>query len=136
MQVAERRKELGLRVVVVSFAPPELLRLYERELALGVEYMCDAERAAYDAFGFGRASFARVWLDPRVWSSYAKLILRGRRPRPAQQDTLQLGGDVLVDAGGRIAWVYRSEGPEDRPSLAEVRRRAAALTERRGRADA
>ena len=47
-------------------------------------------------------------------------MVRGRRPEPAHEDTLQLGGDTLVSADGRIAWIYRSRGPEDRPSVARI----------------
>lgn len=108
--------------MVVTFAPAPLLALFERELGLPIAYYGDPERRAYDALGFGRGTVARVWLDPRVWTRYAGLIARGRRPQPPAegQDTLQLGGDVLADAGGRIEWVYRSSGPEDRPSLATI----------------
>jgi hypothetical protein len=116
--VLRHRDELDARVVVISFAIPEMLRLYRDELALGdVRLLSDVERAAYAAFGFGRAAAARVWLDPRVWWTYVGLLARGRRPQPPQDDTLQLGGDVLVDRGGRIRWIHRSRGPEDRPSL-------------------
>jgi len=109
-------------VVVVTFAPAPMLAAFERGLGLPVGYYGDPERAAYAALGFGRGSVARVWLDPRVLGRYARLIARGRRPRaPTEgEDLLQLGGDVLADAEGRIEWTYRSTGPEDRPSLAEV----------------
>ena len=113
-----------MRVGVVSFAIPAYARLFREELGLGpdVLVLCDPERTQYGRFGFGRASFARVWLDPRVWARYAVLLARSRRPRPAQDDAQQLGGDVLLDAEGRVVWTYRSRGPEDRPTLAELRR--------------
>ena len=107
---------------MVTFAPAPLLARFEAGLGLPIGYYGDPERAAYAAFGFGRGSVARVWLDPRVLARYAGLLARGRRPRPpgAGEDLLQLAGDVLADAAGRIEWTYRSAGPEDRPSLAEV----------------
>jgi hypothetical protein len=79
----------------------------------------DPERAVYAAFGFGRASVARVWLDPRAIVHDLSLRVRGRPslPRRPAQDTLQLGGDVVLDADGRVRWVYASRGPEDRPSV-------------------
>lgn len=112
----------------VTFAEPPLLRGLKRELErergpelLGVELYGDPERAAYRAFGFARGSIARVWLHPRVILRYGQLLGRGRRVRAPRQDTLQLGGDVLVTAAGRVAWVYASAGPEDRPSLDDLR---------------
>ena len=113
-----QRDRLDARIVVVSFASPASLASYRERFDLaGVELLSDRERAAYRAFGFERAGAARVWLDPRVWRRYAQLIARGRRPEPPEDDALQLGGDVLCDEAGRITWIHRSRGPEDRPAV-------------------
>ena len=119
-----RRETLGARVACISFARPELLAAYRDKVGVAAPLYADAEREAYRAFGFGRGSVARVWLDPRVLGRYAQLWMRGKRPERPAQDTLQLGGDVVTGADGRVAWVYRSAGPEDRPSVARI---AAAL---------
>jgi hypothetical protein len=64
VEVLGHRDELDAHVVVISFAIPEMLRLYRAELPLGdVGLVSDIDRAAYAAFGFGRAAAARVWLD-------------------------------------------------------------------------
>jgi hypothetical protein len=117
VEVAKRRDELAARVACISFAAPPLLAAFERELKLGVPLYGDPSRAAYGAFGFERGSVARVWLDPRVWASYTSLLARGRRLHRPQEDTLQLGGDVVLDADLGVRWIYRSRGPEDRPSV-------------------
>jgi len=112
-------------VVCVSFvANRGLLRRYAEELDIDVPILADSERAAYRAFGFERASVRRTWLDPRVWGRYAQLVMRRHPLRVPKHDTLQLGGDVVADANGTIQLVYRSRGPEDRPSVEEL---AAAL---------
>jgi peroxiredoxin len=130
--VLHHNEQLGLRVVLVAFAPAESLAAYQHRKGLDdLLVLSDPDRRAYHAFGFDRGTVLRVWLDPRVWRRYAQLIRRGRRPEHAQEDTLQLGGDVLIDAAGRIAWVYRSRGPEDRPSTAQIQQ---ALTRLRARA--
>jgi hypothetical protein len=116
--VLDHRAQLEADVVVISFAAPSRLRVYRRQHDLAsVRLYSDPGRAAYRAFGFQRAGVARVWLDPRVWARYAQLVARGRLPRPVHDDTLQLGGDVLADATGRVHWIHRSRGPEDRPSI-------------------
>ena len=114
------RAQLGARVACVSFAPAGLLDAYRRELGVDVELYSDPDRAAYRSFGFGRASVARAWLHPRVWARYAQLVARGRRLQRPGEDTLQLGGDVVTGADGGVRWVYRSAGPEDRPSLGQL----------------
>lgn len=114
--------ELPDRVVVVSFAAPASIARWREHLALDedVLLLSDVDRALYAAFGFDRGSIARVWLDPRVWLKYGRLVLRGQRPERPEEDVLQLGGDVLVDAGGVVRWIHRSTGPDDRPSVAAV----------------
>ncbi|MDQ6750114.1 MAG: hypothetical protein M3Z33_05095 [Actinomycetota bacterium] len=113
-------RELGARTICITFAPPSLLAAFEREMGLEIPLYGDPHRAVYTVFGFERGSVARVWLDPRVWRRYAKLLARGRRFRRVQQDTLQLGGDAVFDSEGRLRWIYRSAGPEDRPTVAEL----------------
>lgn len=121
MQVLSHTEQLDARIVVVSFAAPASLAAYRDRFDLGdAVLLSDTEREAYAAFGFARASRARVWLDPRVWWRYARLLLAGRRLEPLEDDALQLGGDVLSDSTGHITWIHRSKGPEDRPSIPEV----------------
>jgi hypothetical protein len=118
--VSRAADAIGARPICITFAPPSLLAAFEREMGLDIPLYGDPDRAVYAAFGFERASIARAWLDPRVWTAYAKLLARGRRFVRVEQDTLQLGGDALVDAGGRLSWLYRSRGPEDRPTVDEL----------------
>lgn len=77
--MARHRQELPGRIIVVTFAVPELLARFETELDLGLEMLADRDRALYAALGFGRGSVARVWLHPRVWLRYARLIKGGAR---------------------------------------------------------
>jgi len=120
--VSQQLQTMPGRVVVVTFAPASLLAAFEREVKLGLPTFGDPDRALYGAIGFGRASWARVWLDPRVIARYAQLIARGRRPQPPRQDPLQLGGDIVVDAQLRLTWRYAGKGPDDRPSVEQLRR--------------
>jgi hypothetical protein len=126
--VLHQSGQLGVRVVVVAFAGPESLAGYQHRQGLDhLLVLSDPDRRAYETFGLGRGSVLRVWLDPRVWMRYLQLVLRGRRPELAHDDTLQLGGDALIAADGRITWIYRSRGPEDRPTLAHIRREVTQL---------
>jgi hypothetical protein len=121
VEVLRHRAELEVRVVVVSFASPPALSAYRERFGLeDAVLLSDERRAAYSAFGFERGSRLRVWLDPRVWWSYARLLARGGRLERPDDDTLQLGGDVLVDADGVVRWIYPSRGPEDRPTPPEL----------------
>lgn len=125
MEVAEHRDEIAARIGCITFADPQRLAGFERKMQLPYGLYADPERTVYRAFGFERGSPLRVWLDPRVWRRYAQLLARGRRPQPAQEDTLQLGGDAVLDGAGRLSWIHRSRGPEDRPTVAELVRAVA-----------
>lgn len=118
--MSSHREQLAGRLACITFAEPLLLQAFERELSLDVPLYGDPTRAVYRAFGFGRGSVRRVWLDPRVWIRYAQLLAHGQRPGRGRQDTLQLGGDAVLDRSGRLRWIHRSAGPDDRPGLATV----------------
>lgn len=127
MEVAAQRESLPGRVIGVAFAPPASVALFEGRLDLGVPILCDPDRAWYHALGFGRGGW-KAFVSPTFWRRTITAALRGRqrRLRP-QEDPGQLGGDVVVDAGHRLRWIYRSRYPADRPSVSEVRNELARL---------
>jgi len=123
---------VGGAVVAVgsNFSPPHLLTTVRftccrrarcaDHFELALPFLLDPDRTTYRGFGFGRASPARVW-GWRNAKRYVRLLLEGNQilNRSTQQhdqleDTRQLGGDVVI-AKGRVQWIYRSTGPEDRP---------------------
>jgi hypothetical protein len=73
-------------------------------------------RRAYHAWGLGRARLADIWLSPVLWARYARLLASGERLRRLGRDTLQLGGDFVVDPNGRIAFARRQRR-DDRPPV-------------------
>lgn len=107
-------------MVGLAFAEPRRLREFRDVLEADVPLHTDPTRAVYDAFGFARGSVRSVWLDPRVWWRYVKLLSSGMRLERTEEDTLQMAGDAVVDGTGRLTWIHRSTGPDDRPSVAEV----------------
>ena len=114
------------RVVLVTFTDAARLADYVGGRALPFPVI-RVPVSTYQSYGFGRASARRVWA-PGVLVRYAALLRRGewRRLRRPVEDTRQLGGDIVVDDRGRLAWGHWSEGPDDRPDvddlLAAVRR--------------
>jgi hypothetical protein len=122
--VQERYAEfvrLGSEVLVVSFAKPEMLAPYLAKRPLAFPVVADPSRAAHRAFGLERASWSAI-LGIRSILAYLRLILRGWMPRRANEgeDVLQLGGDFVLDAHGRVIYSHRSAQPTDRPPIAEL----------------
>jgi hypothetical protein len=84
-----------------------------------VRLLADPDRAAYQALGIGRGSWWRVW-GPATLAAYLRLMRRGRRFHRHRGDSLQLGADVVVAPGGRVAWTAAPQEPDARPSVEEI----------------
>jgi len=117
----QRQAELAARnavAVVVAFDAAGRVREYRTRNGVPFTCLVDERRATYRAYGFGRASWLSM-LTPRTLAPYIRhaFMTRGLPSGAAGQDRQQLGGDVLVDPGGRIALVRPSREPADRPSV-------------------
>jgi peroxiredoxin len=118
--VSGRLSEFGdAAVALVTFTRPRNLRGFRRRLRLAYPVLADETRAAYRAYGLGRAPWRSVW-GVRTLRTYGRLMRQGRRPRLPTQDTRQLGGDFVVDHAGRIVYAYRSRRPDDRPAVDDL----------------
>jgi hypothetical protein len=123
VQVLGARRELdrlGATALVVAHDPRDVLRrsLLAR-LELPYPVLVDEQRSAYSAWGLERGSIAAVWADPGAWLRSAAAVLAGERPLRPGRDTLQLGGDFVVDPTGSVAYA-RPQRRDDRPSIAEL----------------
>ena len=107
--------------MVVSFAPPSLLALYEREQSLPFAVVSDPTRTVYQTFGLERTSWREMLRGGVMWR-YTRLMLRGWSPKPMNkdEDVLQLGGDFVLDERRRLVYAHRSAEPTDRPPVAEL----------------
>lgn len=103
-------------IVVVTFTRSRALPGYRRRFADPLTVIADEERTLYRALGFKRGSVARVW-GWRAAGTYARLMAKGNRPTRPTEDTLQLGGNAVIDSEGRLAWLYAGAGPDDRPPV-------------------
>lgn len=126
-RIAELRTQSGdIDVVIVTFTSERSLRGYQRRFAPNFVVVTNPERDLYREFGFNRGSVRRVW-GWRAARKYLSLLRSGHRiereASAAKEDTLQLGGNVIVGPDGITRWVYQGAGPDDRPTvdrLAEV----------------
>lgn len=80
--------------------------------------LSDPELLAYRAFGIGRGTVRRVW-GWRMARRYLE-IFRDQGfeiPKKATEDTLQLGGNFVINPDGVLTYGYWGEGPDDRPPV-------------------
>jgi hypothetical protein len=110
---------LGLRVLVVTFESHAAASAYVRETDLPWPLLIDTRRTLYEAYGMGRGNAWTIW-GPATWWAYARLLLRGRRPRRSTGDVDQLGGDVLIDPSGAVVVHHVGDGPADRPGVSAL----------------
>jgi hypothetical protein len=120
---------LGGEVLVVSFAQPLRIAAYLQRTPLPFPVVADPSRDAYRAFGLERTSWSAI-LGLRSILAYLRLVLRGWMPRRANEgeDVLQLGGDFVLDAHGRVIYSHRSAEPTDRPPIADLIHAVASAT--------
>lgn len=120
MKVLGKRDHIGaLGAAAVFVVHDDAARVREgllRGLDVPFPVLVDKERRAYAAWGMRRSSVAGVWLDPRVWLRYARLLAGGHPPLRPGADTLQLGGDFVVDPAGVVTYA-RPQTRDDRPPV-------------------
>lgn len=130
--MSDRLSELGqdTEVVLITFTTKENLGWYQEANEVPFPILVDRDRAGYRAFGLGRGSTGRIygWRATRRYLELFRSAGPGRRPDAAwlrellrpSEDTLQLGGDFVVDADGSLAYGFWGEGPDDRPTVDEL----------------
>ena len=114
-------RALGGEVLLVTQARPAVLAAHLHHAPLPFPAAADPTRQAYRAFGLERTTW-QAMLRPGIILRYLKLVLRGWLPRlpHTKEDVLQLGGDFVLDADGRLAWARRSADPTDRPTVGQL----------------
>jgi AhpC/TSA antioxidant enzyme len=117
LEMRERVDAAGTAVVVVHDRAERLARGLLRDLDVPYPVVIDLERRAYRDWGLRRASIPSTYLAPRIWLGYAQRMLRGEPLRPPGRDTLQLGGDFVVDAGGTVVYSHPQRAADDRPPV-------------------
>jgi len=108
-------------VALITFTSPQQLTKYSAEHALAFPILLDQARITYRAFGLGRGSVWRVW----GWKAARRYLDIFRSEGTAglkrpTEDTLQLGGDFVVDPDGNLSYGFCGDGPDDRPSTEDL----------------
>jgi len=122
VKVLQQRQRIDAAgtAVFIAFDTPKRLR---GSLLPGLEVpypiLVDGGRRAYRAWGLERGSVLGIWGDPRVWVRYGRELAGGVRLRRPGTDTLQLGGDFVVDPAGTVVY-SRPQRRDDRPPVAEL----------------
>lgn len=129
------------RMLVVSFAPLDRLKDWvpywqkqfvendyrknnldlPRSLLARTRFLADPELSVYHAYGMGRYSPLAAYGPKIVWQ-YLKWMIEGKPINLPHGDTLQRGGDFVVDRKGRLTLSYVGSDQSERPPVAEILR--------------
>lgn len=119
---AHRLTQHNATAIFVAHDDADLLRrTMLKDVSSPFPVLVDLSRSTYRTWGLVRTSYAAVWLDPRVWARYARLMAAGERPRGLGRDTRQLGGDFVVRPDGIVGYA-RPQQRDDRPSVGRLLR--------------
>jgi peroxiredoxin len=109
----------GARLVLVGMGTVEEASAFRAELAIEFPLLVDTERTSYAAAGLKRGSFMDV-MGPGAWARGALLLIRGRGIRRVRQNPAQMGGALVVGAGGRVLYLHRGATSADLASPSDL----------------
>ena len=118
-QAREELDRLGIQTLVVTFEGREAAREYLDETGLVWPLLVDTDRRLYRAYHMQKARLRHLWGFATI-RAYGREALRGRFPRIPRADSVQQGGNVLIDPAGLVRYHHVGSGPADRPTVATV----------------
>jgi peroxiredoxin len=110
--------EMGVGIVALFFSQVRRLPEYRTRFGIPdtIPLLADEGRTVYKAYGMRIGSLRQIY-SPEVIAKYARLIRGGMKMKmKTDEDTRQLGGDVIVGADGRIILAHCSKNQADRPT--------------------
>ena len=111
----DRREEIeaeGVGVVAIGMGRPEMAAYFRDQFDIPFTLLVDHDKETYKALGIRKGNWFQV-SGPQNWPRFAMGMLTGKGFATPKQDPLQMGGVALVEPGGRIGFIYRSEASSD-----------------------
>lgn len=119
----ERFEDFGpeVELALVTFSHPKYLRAYRSRTGWKHAILIDSELAVYHQFGYRRGSIWRIYGWRALHQYYSILRRDGLGTlEKATEDTLQLGGNVVIGPDGSTSWIFQGAGPDDRPTVDQI----------------
>ena len=111
----DRQEEIeaeGVRVVAIGMGRPEMAAYFRDQFHIPFTLLVDHDKETYKALGIKKGNWLQV-SGPQNWPRFAMGILTGKGLAAPKQDPLQMGGVALVEPGGSISFIHRSEASSD-----------------------
>jgi hypothetical protein len=110
---------LGVRIAVLFFSQLKRLPDYRvrHDIPASIPLLADEGRTVYTAYGMRVGTLRQIYA-PEVLAKYARLMQSGMKMRlKTDEDTRQLGGDIVIGPDGRVRFAVCSKNQADRPSV-------------------
>jgi AhpC/TSA antioxidant enzyme len=125
VQLHRAREEFeaaGVPLVLIGQATPRHAAQFRRKLGIELPVLADKDRSSYKAMGFKIGSFTDLMGPKSVGVGLARAVRSGGRVRQGRTigHPAQLGGSLVVEPGGEIAFSHRSEDASDNASPREL----------------
>lgn len=107
---------------MVSYGSLEGATFWLGQTGYEFDMLLDAERVVYQAFSLG-SSISKV-MKFKLLLHYSEILHMNRQspdvPPQFIDDLFQMGGDFVLDQGGKVIFSYRCKSPVDRPSATQI----------------
>lgn len=121
-QLRDRYKEIsetGTGLVAIGMGRPDMAAHFREEFDIPFRLLVDQQRQTYPLLDIKRGTWWDV-AGPHMWADFAKRLLRGQVTQGVKGDPLQMGGLAVIEPGGHISKVHKSEDPKDNLSIDQL----------------
>ena len=99
-------------MVAIGMGHPDMAAFFRDQFDIPFTLLVDQEKETYKALGIQRGTWFQI-SGPQNWPRFARAFLSGKGVAKPEQDVLQLGGLAVVEPGGEISFIHRSEASSD-----------------------
>ncbi|KAJ8396202.1 hypothetical protein AAFF_G00020690 [Aldrovandia affinis] len=112
----------SVRVLVVLFGSQEGAMYWLQDTGCKYDMLLDPQKKIYTAFGLGRSCAKVFRFNNMLEFAEYKVLNRDFSQTPPNLfgDIYQLGGDFVLDQGGKVIYSHPSQSPRDRPTVTEI----------------
>jgi NAD(P)-dependent dehydrogenase (short-subunit alcohol dehydrogenase family) len=111
-------RALGAELVLIGSGAPHFAAAFREDFALDCPVLVDESLEVYSIAGLERSASAA--LSPRMALSAARALRAGHRQTAVQGDVWQLGGVLVIRAGGEVAYRHASTEAGDHAPIEDV----------------
>jgi NAD(P)-dependent dehydrogenase (short-subunit alcohol dehydrogenase family) len=111
-------RALGAELVLIGSGAPHFAAAFREDFELDCPVLVDESLEVYSIAGLERSTAAA--LSPRMALSAVRALRAGHRQTAVQGDVWQLGGVLVIRAGGRVVYRHASTEAGDHAPIEEV----------------